>query len=104
MHFTGSVIGPKKLSVTVDQYVSGKEKDAEDLVLIPNPGLRNTATASEIPWVFCGRSSMNGRSNCSRATVVPVVLSDAFDDSTTLILDMGEARRPFRLDAVLPRC
>jgi plastocyanin len=42
VHFTGSAIGSKKLSVTVDQYVCGKEKDAEDLVLTPNRGIRNT--------------------------------------------------------------
>jgi plastocyanin len=32
---------PRKLPVTIDQYVCGKEKDAEDLVVGPQGGVRN---------------------------------------------------------------
>ena len=33
---------PRKLPVTIDQYVCGREKDAEDLVVGPQRGVRNT--------------------------------------------------------------
>ena len=38
VRFTGSPTEQKTLPVTTDQYVCGKEKDAEDLVLIPGQG------------------------------------------------------------------
>lgn len=37
----GAPEAPRKLPVTIDQYVCGKEKDAEDLVLGPQRGVRN---------------------------------------------------------------
>ena len=40
VRFTGSP-STKKVPVTVDQYVCGKEKDAEDLVVSPDKGIRN---------------------------------------------------------------
>jgi plastocyanin len=41
VRFTGPVTDQKALPVTTDQYVCGKEKDAEDLVLSPDKGIRN---------------------------------------------------------------
>ena len=41
VRFTGPVTEQKTLPVTTDQYVCGKEKDAEDLVLSPDKGIRN---------------------------------------------------------------
>jgi len=37
----GAPEAPRKLPVTIDQYVCGKEKDAEDLVVGPQRGVRN---------------------------------------------------------------
>ena len=41
VRFTGPVTEPSPLPVTVDQYLCGKEKDAEDLVLSPQRGIKN---------------------------------------------------------------
>lgn len=37
----GAPEAPRKVPVTIDQYVCGKEKDAEDLVVGPQRGVRN---------------------------------------------------------------
>ena len=42
VRYTGSALDSKKVAVTVDQYVCGKEKDAEDLALARDRGIRNT--------------------------------------------------------------
>jgi plastocyanin len=39
--FSGTVPAPKKVEVTIDQYVCGKEKDAGDLVVSPQKEIRN---------------------------------------------------------------
>jgi plastocyanin len=39
----------RKLPVTIDQYVCGKEKDAEDLVLSPEGGVRNVVVSLQNP-------------------------------------------------------
>jgi plastocyanin len=39
----------RKLAVTIDQYVCGKEKSAEDLVLSPQGGIRNAVVWLENP-------------------------------------------------------
>jgi plastocyanin len=41
VRFTGPAPERKTLPVTTDQYLCGKEKDAEDLVLSPDNGIRN---------------------------------------------------------------
>ena len=41
VRFTGPATEQKTLPVTTDQYVCGKEKDAEDLVLSADKGIRN---------------------------------------------------------------
>jgi plastocyanin len=46
VRFTGPATEQKTLPVTTDQYVCGKEKDAEDLVLSPDKGIRNA-----VVWV-----------------------------------------------------
>jgi plastocyanin len=40
---------PRKLAVTIDQYVCGKEKNAEDLVVSPQKGIRNAVVWLENP-------------------------------------------------------
>lgn len=45
----GAVPEPQKLPVTIDQYVCGKEKSAEDLVLSPERGIRNAVVWLENP-------------------------------------------------------
>jgi plastocyanin len=49
VRFTGAAVEPKKLPVTVDQSVCGKEKDAEDIVLSPEKGIRNVVVSLQPP-------------------------------------------------------
>lgn len=49
VRLTGSAPAPKKLAVTVDQFVCGKEKDAGDLVLSPQGGVRDAVVWLETP-------------------------------------------------------
>src|SRR5215475_12347483 len=46
--FTG-LVESKKLPVTIDQYVCGKEKDSEDLVVGRERGLRNAVVWLQTP-------------------------------------------------------
>src|SRR5215469_6325312 len=47
--FAGTVEERKKLPVTIDQYVCGKEKDAEDLVVGQGRGIRNAVVWLQTP-------------------------------------------------------
>src|SRR6266480_6230348 len=47
--FVGTVPAPKKLEVTIDQYVCGTEKDAGDLLLSPQKDIRNAVVWLENP-------------------------------------------------------
>jgi plastocyanin len=49
VRLTGAAVEPKKLPVTVDQSVCGKEKDAEDIVLSPEKGIRNVVVSLQSP-------------------------------------------------------
>jgi len=45
----GSVPPPKKVDITIDQYVCGSAKDAEDLILSPRKELKNAVVWLENP-------------------------------------------------------
>jgi len=47
--FTGPMPPPKKVDVTIDQYVCGNAKDAEDLLLSPQKEIRNAVVWLENP-------------------------------------------------------
>jgi plastocyanin len=49
VQFVGGAVDQKKLPVTVDQFVCGKDKDAEDLVLSPQRGIRNAVVSLASP-------------------------------------------------------
>jgi plastocyanin len=49
VRFAGGGPVQKKLPVTIDQYVCGKEKDAEDLILSPEKGIRNAVVSLQNP-------------------------------------------------------
>jgi hypothetical protein len=52
VRFTGAAVDQKKLPVTVDHSVcgkEGKEKDVEDIVLSPEKGIRNVAVSLQLP-------------------------------------------------------
>jgi plastocyanin len=52
--FVGSVPPPKKVDITIDQYVCGTAKDAGDLVLSPQKELRNAVVWLENPPANAG--------------------------------------------------
>ena len=45
VRYAGAPIERKKIAVTIDQYVCGKEKEAEDLLLSSNNGIRNAVVS-----------------------------------------------------------
>jgi len=49
VRFTGAAVEQKKLPVTVDQSVCGKEKEAGDIVLSPEKGIRNVVVSLQTP-------------------------------------------------------
>ncbi len=49
VRLTGAPEKPKKLPVTIDQYVCGKEKEAEDVVLSPDNGIRYAVVSLQTP-------------------------------------------------------
>ncbi|MGH8057525.1 MAG: carboxypeptidase regulatory-like domain-containing protein [Candidatus Entotheonellia bacterium] len=49
VRFTGAAVEAKKLPVTVDHSVCGKEKDAQDIVLSPEKGIRNVVVSLQPP-------------------------------------------------------
>jgi plastocyanin len=49
IRFVGASLGPKRVAVTTDQYVCGKEKDAEDLVVSRDRGIKNAVIWLQTP-------------------------------------------------------
>ncbi|MEK7363413.1 MAG: carboxypeptidase regulatory-like domain-containing protein [candidate division NC10 bacterium] len=49
VRLAGAPVKPKKVPVTIDQYVCGKEKEAEDLILLPDNGIRYAVVSLQTP-------------------------------------------------------
>jgi plastocyanin len=49
VRLTGVAVEQRKLAVTVDQSVCGREKEAEDIVLSPEKGIRNAVVSLQTP-------------------------------------------------------
>jgi len=49
VRLAGAPVRPKKLPVTIDQYVCGKEKEDEDVVLSPDNGIRYAVVSLQTP-------------------------------------------------------
>jgi plastocyanin len=49
VQYGGGPVEPKKLPVTIDQYVCGKEKASEDLLVGPQRGVRNAVVWLQTP-------------------------------------------------------
>jgi len=45
VRYTGTPIERKKVPVTIDQYICGKDKESEDLLLSSNKGIRNAVVS-----------------------------------------------------------
>jgi plastocyanin len=48
VRYTGPPVEPRKVPVTADQYVCGKDKDAEDVVLSSDKGIRNAVVSLQV--------------------------------------------------------
>lgn len=79
VRLAGTIQAQKKLKVTVDHSVCGTEKDAEDLILSPERGIRNVVVWLETPppnakWTVTPPSQMDQK-QCvfgPRVVMVPV--------------------------------
>lgn len=106
VRLTGAAPEPKKLRVTIDQYVCGKEKEAEDVVLSPEKGIRNavvslqnppTGAKREAPWP----PAQIDQKQCvfvPRVVVVPVGGTVEFLNSDRLLHNVksfSKANAPF---------
>ncbi len=82
IRYVGAPIEKKKTPVTIDQYVCGKEKEPEDLLLSSNNGIRNAVVSLqnvparrearlEFPgarrWIKSNARSFRAWSSCRRA-------------------------------------
>jgi plastocyanin len=106
IRYAGVPVEKKKTAVTIDQYVCGKEKEAEDLVLSPRNGIRNAVVSlHNIPpgakrdWNF--PAAKMDQKQCSfipRVVVVPVGGTVEFLNSDRLlhnVRSIGKENPPF---------
>ena len=99
VQFTGATVEPKKLPVTVDHFVCGKEKDAEDLVLSSEKGIRNVVVSLQPPpagakWPTFLPSVQMDQEECvfvPRVVVVPVGGTVEFLNSDRLLHNLHSA-------------
>jgi len=99
VRFTGAAVEQKKLPVTVDQSVCGKEKDAEDLVLSPEKGIRNVVVSLQPPppgatWPVSLPNVQIDQQQCvyvPRVVVVPVGGTVEFLNTDRLLHNLHSA-------------
>jgi plastocyanin len=107
VRYAGAPVERKKLSVTIDQYLCGKEKEVGDLVLSPNNGISNAVVSlqgippgSKAPGNPTARVKMDQR-QCvfvPRVVVVPVGGTVEFLNSDRLLHNVksgGNENPPF---------
>jgi plastocyanin len=101
VRFMGAAFEPKKLSVTVDHSVCGKEKDAEDIVLSPEKGIRNVVVSLQSPpagakWPVALPIVQMDQEQCMfvpRVVVVPVGGTVEFLNSDRLLHNLHSDSR-----------
>src|SRR4029453_2090392 len=99
VRFTGAAFEQKKLPVTVDQSVCGKEKDAEDIVLSPEQGIRNVVVSLQPPppsatWPVALPRVQMDQQQCvfaPRVVVVPVGGQEKFLNTDRLLHNLHSA-------------
>ena len=99
VQFVGSPVAPKKLPVTVDQFVCGKDKDAEDLVLSPQRGVLNAVAFLTSPppgarWEFSTAPVFLDQRQCvyiPRVLLVPAGGTVEFLNSDRLLHNIHSA-------------
>jgi plastocyanin len=106
IRYVGTPIEKKKTSVTIDQYVCGKEKEPEDLLLSSNNGiknavvsLQNVASDTKREWNFpAAKMDQNQCSFTPRVVIVPVGGTVEFLNSDRLLHNVrsaGKENPPF---------
>jgi len=106
VRYVGAPVENKKLPVTIDQYVCGKEKDAEELVLSPTNGIRNAVVSLQNPppgakWASNGSPVTMDQKQCAfvpRVVIVPVGGTVEFLNSDRLLHNVksaGKENPPF---------
>jgi plastocyanin len=106
VRYTGAPVERKKLPVTIDQYICGKEKDAEELVLSPANGIRNAVVSLQNPppgtkWASNDSSVTMDQKQCAfvpRVIIVPVGGTVEFLNSDRLLHNVksaGKENPPF---------
>jgi plastocyanin len=106
IRYVGAPIEKKKISMTIDQYICGKEKEPEDLLLSSNNGIRNAVVSlHNIPpgakrdWNF--PAAKMDQKQCSfipRVVIVPVGGTVEFLNSDRLLHNVrssGKENPPF---------
>ena len=106
IRYAGAPIERKKVSVTIDQYICGKEKEPEDLLLSPNNGIRNAVVSlqhlppgAKFDWNL--PPAKMDQKQCSfvpRVVIVPVGGSVEFLNSDRLLHNVrstGKENPPF---------
>jgi plastocyanin len=105
VRFTGTSFEPKKLPVTVDHSVCGKEKDAEDIVLSPEKGIRNVVVSLQPPppgakWPVAQPIVQIDQQQCvfvPRIVVVPAGGTVEFLNSDRLLHNLHSASKENRI-------
>jgi plastocyanin len=106
IRYTGAPIERKKIAVTIDQYVCGKEKEAEELLLSSNNGIQNAVVSlqnvsprAKQDWNF--PAPKMDQKQCSfipRVVLVPVGGTVEFLNSDRLLHNVksaGKENPPF---------
>jgi plastocyanin len=101
VQYVGSAVETKKLPVTVDQFVCGKDKDAEELSLSPQRGLRNAVVSLASPpadaqWRFSTAPVFLDQRQCvfiPRVILVPVGGTVEFLNSDRLLHNLHSVSR-----------
>jgi plastocyanin len=101
VRYVGDPVEPGKLPVTVDQFVCGKDKDAEDLVVSPQRGLRNAVVLLASPppdarWSFSTAPVFLDQKECvfiPRVILVPVGGTVEFLNSDRLLHNLHSFSR-----------
>ena len=101
VQYVGAPVEAKKLPVTVDQFVCGKDKDAEELSLSPQRGLRNAVVSLASPppdarWNFSTAPVFLDQRQCvfiPRVILVPLGGTVEFLNSDRLLHNLHSVSR-----------
>jgi plastocyanin len=101
VRYAGAPIERKKMPVTIDQYICGKEKEPEDLLLSSNNGIRNAVVSLQNPPPNARRDwklppAKMDQKQCSfvpRVVIVPVGESMEFLNSDRLLHNVRSAAK-----------